>query len=71
MADILTTLIQSAVLKKAALMEQWMVQHAECYPGPSVEFQTDKYNVTTAHCSCGESFEVATVVSTLSRVIKK
>src|SRR5437870_2640036 len=53
MADVYASLMWSAVLRRAALLEQWRLRHAEHYPGPQLETTVDDYTITTARCSCG------------------
>jgi len=63
MADVYTSLMQSAVFKRAALLEAWRLRHAEHYPGP--QFQTDfgDATISTARCSCGAAFTITIVIS--------
>jgi hypothetical protein len=60
----------SATHKKAAMLEQWLVNHRACYPAPSFAF-TDDNLFAHASCSCGEDFEMTVVVDVVPKVIRK
>lgn len=68
--DILTSLMFSATLRKAAALEQWLVNHRACYPGPAVEFSDDQC-FETGRCSCGEEMEITVVIDVIPRVKAK
>lgn len=80
MADLLTQLLQGALYKRAAIMEQWLANHKEHYPGPSIEvYNVDRYDRIhndgmlwqVGRCSCGESIETTIIPSLTSVVTKK
>jgi hypothetical protein len=68
--DILTSLMWGASLKKAALLEQWLVNHRMCDPGPHLAFSDDQL-FEHGKCSCGEEIEIAVNVHVSSRVKPK
>jgi len=70
MADIFTTLLQVAILKRAAVMEQWLVNHSDHYPGPRLGISRD-YLTAMSHCTCGESFEVTLNINITTKVMPK
>lgn len=67
MSDILVTLVQKAIYQRAAIMEQWLSQHAYHEPGPSIELPQDDITTCVARCACGESFEASVIISTAVR----
>ena len=69
-SDITSGLIFAAVLKRAALQEQFIQNHRLHIPGPSVEIQTDDYATSLVRCSCGDSLET-TIVTTVETVVVK
>jgi hypothetical protein len=71
MADIYTSLMQAVVMKRATLLEQWIVQHKEHYPGPQLQTYADDFTISTARCSCGESIELVIVIGLEARIATK
>ena len=64
--DIYTSLIWAAQLKRAALLEQWLVQHMEHYPGPRLENMVDS-TIQRGVCSCGTAVELTIVTTVVMR----
>lgn len=60
--DILTALTTAAVHRRAALLEQWLVEHHDCWPGPSVASPFAEPLVRHAKCSCGAELEVTLLI---------
>ncbi len=71
MADTMHNLIFGAVMKRATLLEQWLVQHAEHYPGPHLEIPLHDSLTHNGRCSCGESIELTISIDFTPRVIRK
>ena len=67
MNDITGTLIFQAVLRRAALMEQWLVKHKEHFPGPHTEVFVDDLDRLIGKCSCGASIDTQIVISIVSQ----
>jgi len=59
--DVLTSLMMSAVFRKAAALEQWLVNHRHCDPAPRLRFIDDN-STNFASCSCGASLQVTVVI---------
>lgn len=68
--DILTSLMFTATLRKAACLEQWLVNHKNCYPGPRVAFADDNM-FTDAACTCGETLELTVIIDVVPRITTK
>jgi len=60
----------ATTLRKAAAMEQWLMQHRMHYPGPAMELATDNVQ-SLARCSCGASYELTVVVALSARALAK
>ena len=61
----LEELVKSITDKQSALMQTWLVSHAEHYPGASVSVDTEHTQI--ASCSCGAMFELTVVVNLVAR----
>ena len=68
--DVLTSLLMVATLRKAAALEQWLVNHRACYPAPALEFSDDA-TFERGRCSCGEVLELTVIISVVPKVIVK
>lgn len=68
--DILTSLMFSATLRKAAALEQWLVNHRHCDPRPALEFSDDA-TFERGNCSCGEVFECTVIIDVVPKVYRK
>jgi hypothetical protein len=68
-ADILATLLQSAIYRRAAMMEEWLDRHKLHSPSPQIELSNDSMTQTT-RCSCGDECEF-TIVSYVAVQSKK
>jgi len=68
MADIFATLLQSAIYRRAAMMEQWLDRHKWHIPSPQIELSNDSVTQTT-RCSCGDEcdFTIITYVNVQSK----
>lgn len=71
MADVFATLLQSALYKRAALMEQWLVQHKEHYPGPKISEYVESLGRQRGACSCGSDLELNLLISVEVRATGK
>ena len=68
--DILTSLMMSACFRKVAVLEQWLVNHRHCYPGPALEFADDNA-FETGRCSCGEELELTVIIDVVPKIKAK
>ena len=55
--DIVETIVSSVVARRAMLVEQFLMEHKECWPLPAVAYAKD-HNLADAKCSCGAQLEV-------------
>ena len=56
--DQVSQLAFEAAARRALLFEQWLVQHTECWPGPSVSATQDEPLAKQGKCTCGASIVV-------------
>ena len=66
--DILTALLFQATLRKASILEQWLVNHRMHYPLPAIEISNDQL-FERGRCSCGETLELTVLVNVVPKVI--
>jgi hypothetical protein len=59
----------ASVLKRSALIEAWLTQHFEHYPGPHLESYVEDSFMQKAVCSCGAeaTFTIVVHVETLPK----
>ena len=55
--DQVSTLAHAVTAKQAMVVDQWRVEHAECWPGPQVSFENDLL-VRHCKCTCGDELTV-------------
>lgn len=68
--DTLTALMLRATFRKAAVLEQWLVNHRHCDPAPQLQFADDSA-FETGNCSCGERLELTVLIDVVPKVTPK
>jgi len=67
MPDQVELIVTGAVAKRAMLVEEFLKQHNECWPGPNRFISPTNFLTETVKCSCGAQLEVTILVKLVSQ----